>query len=42
VEVAAGIEEPEAKGPRKGMSSFWGKFKNGLIDIFKEEEDHQF
>jgi cell division protein FtsA len=42
VEVAAGIEEPDAKGPRKGMSSFWGKFKNGLIDIFKEEEDHQF
>ena len=26
---------------RKGMSSFWGKFKNSLIDIFKEEEDHQ-
>jgi cell division protein FtsA len=42
VEVAAGIEEPDARGPRKGMSSFWGKFKNGLIDIFKEEEDHKF
>jgi cell division protein FtsA len=26
--------------PRKGMSNFWGKFKNSLIDIFKEEEDH--
>jgi cell division protein FtsA len=26
---------------RKGVSSFWGKFKNSLIDIFKEEEDHQ-
>ena len=24
---------------RRGMSSFWGKFKNSLIDIFKEEED---
>src|SRR6476469_6843399 len=23
---------------RRGMSSFWGKFKNSLIDIFKEEE----
>src|SRR6187431_2823299 len=27
--------------PRKGMSNFWGKFKNSLIDIFKEEEDQQ-
>ena len=27
--------------PRKGMSNFWGKFKNSLIDIFKEEEDHR-
>jgi cell division protein FtsA len=27
--------------PRKSMSNFWGKFKNSLIDIFKEEEDHQ-
>ena len=26
--------------PRKSMSNFWGKFKNSLIDIFKEEEDH--
>jgi len=26
---------------RKAMSGFWGKFKNSLIDIFKEEEDHQ-
>jgi cell division protein FtsA len=25
---------------RKGMSSFWGKFKTSLIEIFKEEEDH--
>ncbi|HVF96934.1 MAG TPA: hypothetical protein VM871_06425, partial [Flavisolibacter sp.] len=27
--------------PRKSMSSFWGKFKNSLIDIFKEEEDEK-
>ena len=24
---------------RKGVKDFWGKFKDGLIDIFKEEED---
>ncbi len=24
---------------RKGMKDFWGKFKDGLIDLFKEEED---
>ncbi|MFL5788051.1 MAG: cell division protein FtsA, partial [Flavisolibacter sp.] len=30
-----------AIAPRRGMSNFWGKFKNSLIDIFKEEEDHQ-
>ncbi|MGE5520963.1 MAG: cell division protein FtsA [Candidatus Dadabacteria bacterium] len=29
-------------GKRKSMSNFWGKFKNSLIDIFKEEEDQHF
>jgi len=24
---------------RKGMKDFWGKFKDGLIDLFKEEDD---
>jgi len=24
---------------RKSMKDFWGKFKDGLIDLFKEEED---
>jgi cell division protein FtsA len=24
---------------RRGMKDFWGKFKDGLIDLFKEEED---
>jgi cell division protein FtsA len=24
---------------RKGMKDFWGKFKDSLIDLFKEEED---
>src|SRR5260221_13988669 len=23
---------------RKGMKDFWGKFKDGIIDLFKEEE----
>jgi cell division protein FtsA len=26
---------------RRGMSNFWGKFKNSLIDMFREEEDHK-
>ncbi|MEJ7735920.1 MAG: cell division protein FtsA [Chitinophagaceae bacterium] len=25
---------------RKGLKDFWGKFKDGIIDMFKEEEDH--
>jgi cell division protein FtsA len=25
---------------RKGIKDFWGKFKDGIIDMFKEEEDH--
>ncbi|HWB92525.1 MAG TPA: cell division protein FtsA [Puia sp.] len=24
---------------RKGVKDFWGKFKDGIIDLFKEEED---
>jgi cell division protein FtsA len=31
----------ENRARRKGMSNFWGKFKNSLIEIFKEEEDRQ-
>jgi cell division protein FtsA len=27
---------------RRGMTNFWGKFKDGLINIFKEEEDAKF
>ena len=26
--------------PRKNRKDFWGKFKDGIIDLFKEEEDH--
>jgi cell division protein FtsA len=25
---------------RRGIKDFWGKFKDGIIDLFKEEEDH--
>jgi cell division protein FtsA len=30
---------PEKIRQRKGLSNFWGKFKDGIIDLFKEEED---
>jgi cell division protein FtsA len=38
------VEEPETitaekMKNRKGMKDFWGKFKDSLIDLFKEEED---
>ncbi len=35
------IEEvtPEKVKQRKGLNNFWGKFKDGIIDLFKEEED---
>src|SRR5687767_500510 len=26
---------------RKNLTGFWGKFKDGIIDLFKEEEDHK-
>jgi len=28
--------------PRKSLTNFWGKFKDSIIDLFKEEEDQQF
>jgi cell division protein FtsA len=38
------VEEEEVKEEkvkqRKSLSNFWGKFKDGIIDLFKEEEDH--
>lgn len=33
------VVAPEKMKNRKGMKDFWGKFKDGLIDLFKEEED---
>ncbi len=41
-EAEAAETEPvvaEKMKNRKGMKDFWGKFKDGLIDLFKEEED---
>jgi cell division protein FtsA len=40
-EKAIEIEEvsPEKVKQRKGLNNFWGKFKDGIIDLFKEEED---
>lgn len=32
------VSEKEV-GNRKGLQNFWSKFKDGLIDLFKEEED---
>ena len=35
------IEEVNAERvkQRRGLNNFWGKFKDGIIDLFKEEED---
>ena len=38
------ITPPESVSPekiknRKGLKDFWGKFKDSIIDLFKEEED---
>jgi cell division protein FtsA len=35
------IEEvsPEKVKQRRGLNNFWGKIKDGIIDLFKEEED---
>jgi cell division protein FtsA len=41
-EVAVSEEDKQAArvNSRKGIKDFWGKFKDGIIDLFKEEEDH--
>jgi len=37
------VEEEEVpqrvRQQRKSLNNFWGKFKDGIIDLFKEEED---
>ncbi|MBS1665641.1 MAG: cell division protein FtsA [Bacteroidetes bacterium] len=41
----AGLSEEQIQQERvrnrKGMKDFWGKFKDGIIDLFKEEEDQK-
>lgn len=39
VETEEAIQTEKVKN-RKGIKDFWGKFKDGIIDLFKEEEDH--
>jgi cell division protein FtsA len=39
VEVEEGMVSAEKLKQRKGITNFWGKFKDGIIDLFKEEED---
>lgn len=34
------LQQQEKVRNRKGIKDFWGKFKDGIIDLFKEEEDH--
>jgi cell division protein FtsA len=42
-EEVVAVEAEETSGrkmqQRKSMTNFWGKFKDGIIDLFKEEED---
>jgi cell division protein FtsA len=40
--VEEDIVTPEKVRQRKGITNFWGKFKDGIIDLFKEEEDKRF
>jgi cell division protein FtsA len=37
--VEEDVVTPERVRQRKGITNFWGKFKDGIIDLFKEEED---
>jgi cell division protein FtsA len=39
VEIDEDVITAEKVRNRRGLSNFWGKFKDGIIDLFKEEED---
>jgi cell division protein FtsA len=39
VEVDDEVITAEKVRNRRGLNNFWGKFKDGIIDLFKEEED---
>jgi cell division protein FtsA len=38
-EIATEEVSAEKVKQRRGLNNFWGKFKDGIIDLFKEEED---
>jgi cell division protein FtsA len=38
--ISEEMSQEEKVRNRKGIKDFWGKFKDGIIDLFKEEEDH--
>ena len=37
--ISAEMLQTEKVRNRKGLKDFWSKFKDGIIDLFKEEED---
>jgi cell division protein FtsA len=39
LEVPVQTKEKINTGARKGMTKFWEKFKNNLLELFKEEGD---
>ena len=39
-EEAATPEVVAVEGRRKNLTNFWENFKDRLVDLFKEEEDH--
>jgi cell division protein FtsA len=41
-EVTVPEEAVSADKRRKSLTGFWDKFKDRLVDLFKEEEDHRF
>ncbi len=40
VMISEEMSQEEKVRNRNGIKDFWGKFKDGIIDLFKEEEDH--
>jgi len=38
-EMEIEVVSAEKVKQRRGLNNFWGKFKDGIIDLFKEEED---
>ena len=36
------LQQQKLKQRKGGLKDFWSKFKDGIIDLFKEEEDREF